>query len=117
EDPVTRAVHGVAAQAGGHIASDAVIAAAGERDAGHVVLGTTDDHVGPERRHLRLAVGFHQRVVLEEALVPDHHVVIVTLDAYLPQRRVAREERGIAATRDECFDRVAHPATPVLVVP
>ena len=94
---MTGAVHGVAAEAGGHVAPDAVVAAAGERDTGHVVLGPTDDDVGPERRHLGLAVGFHQRVVLEEALVPDHHVVIVTLDAHLPQRRVAREERGIAA--------------------
>src|SRR5439155_27138719 len=108
EDPVTGAVHGVAAEAGGHIATNAVIATAGERDAGHEVLGATDDHVGPERRHLRLAVSFHKRVVLEEALVPDHYVVIVTIDAHLPQRRVAREERRIAAARDECFDRVAH---------
>ena len=42
--------------------------------------------------------------------------MIVTLDAHLPQRGIAREERRIAAACDECFDRVAHAARPVLVV-
>ena len=78
--------------------------------------GSTDDHVGPERRHLRFLVGSHQRVVLEESLVPDHDVVIITLDAHLPQRGIARKEGRIAAPRDESFDRVAHAARPVLVM-
>src|ERR1700682_4372254 len=47
EHPVTGAVHGVATEAGGDIATYAVIAPTGERDAGHGILGTTDDHVGP----------------------------------------------------------------------
>src|SRR6185437_15910771 len=73
EDPVIGAMHGVATETRGHVATDAVIAAARERDAGHVVLGAPDDHVGPERRDLRLATRSEQRVVLEEALVADHH--------------------------------------------
>ena len=89
EDPVTGTVHGVAAETSGHVAPDAVIAAACERDARHVILGTPHDDVGPERRHLHLAVGSHQWVVLEETLVPDHHVVVIALDAHLPQRRIA----------------------------
>ena len=62
------------------------------------------------------AVGSHERVVLEEALVADHHVVVVALDADLPQRRVAREERRIAPAGDEGLDGVAHAPGPVLVV-
>ncbi len=42
--------------------------------------------------------------------------MIVTLDSHLPQRGIAREERGIAAARDESFDRVTHAARPILVV-
>jgi hypothetical protein len=110
-------VDGVAAQPGGDVATDAVVAAARERHAGHVVLGSTDDHVGPERRDLRLPVGLHHGVVLEEALVADHRVVVVPLDADLPQRRVAGEERRVAAACDERLDRVAHALRPVLVVP
>ncbi len=53
---------------------------------------------------------------LKKLLYADHHVVIVTLDAHLPQRRIAREERRVATTGDEGFDRVAHAARPVLVV-
>src|ERR1700681_4206784 len=116
EDPVTGAVHGVAAEPGGHVATYAVIAPAGERDAGHRVLRAPNDHRGPEPRFLRFAVGSHERVILEEALVPDHYVVIVALDSHLPQRRIAREERSIPAPRDACFDCVSHSARPVLVV-
>src|SRR4029079_14313236 len=38
-DTIVGEVHGVAAEAGRHVATDAVIAAAGEGHAGHVVLG------------------------------------------------------------------------------
>ena len=75
-----------------------------------MVLRTTDDHVGPESGHLPLAVRAHERVILEEPLVADHHVVVVTLDADLPQRGVAREERRIPAACDEGFNCVTHPA-------
>ena len=42
--------------------------------------------------------------------------MIVTLDPHLPQRRISRKKSGIAAPRDERFDRVTHSARPVLVV-
>ena len=110
EDPVARPVHRVAAEPGGHVATDAVIAPAGERDPRHEVLGPADDDIGPERRHLRLEIRPHQRIVLVEGLVTDHDVVVVPLQAHLPQRRVAREERRIPAAADERLHRVAHAA-------
>src|SRR4051812_29173998 len=56
EDPVPGAVHGVAAEAVRHVPADAVVAAAGEADAGHGILRTAHRHVGPERRDLALSV-------------------------------------------------------------
>src|SRR5262249_13771529 len=45
EEPVIRAMDGVAAEAARDVATDAVVAATRERHTRHVVLGTTDDHV------------------------------------------------------------------------
>src|SRR5262249_4710860 len=116
KDPVVGAVNRIAAESGAHVATDAVITPARERDAGHVVLRSTDDDVGPERRHFRCTVSSVERVALEEGLVSNHHVLTLALDATLPQRGVAREERRVPAAGDEVFDRVTHAARPVLVV-
>jgi hypothetical protein len=103
-------MHRVTAEPGRHVAADAVVAPAGERDPGHEVLGPADDDIGPERGHLRLDIRPQQRIVLEEGLVADHDVVVVPLQTHLPQRRIAREERRIPAAGDERLHRVAHAA-------
>jgi hypothetical protein len=107
KDPMIRAMHGVATQHRRHVATDAVIAAASERDPGHGVLRSTEDDVGPYRRHLRLARSPHERVVFEESLVAHHHVVIVcppfgpATSPYCPRRRPRchRERRSLRPCR------------------
>ena len=123
EDPVLGPVQRVATGALRRPFADAVVAAAAEADAGHVVLGTVEQMVGPDRGQLRLPVGPEHRVLLEEALVADHRrrraVTAWTgriLQPHLPEGGVAGEEHGVPAPGGERLDRVAHRRRPVLVV-
>src|SRR6478735_7607873 len=72
EQPVVGPVDRVAAGAAGGSLADAVVAASGEADAGHLVLGPADLVVGPHGGELADAIGAVHGVGLEEALVPDH---------------------------------------------
>src|SRR4051794_19605657 len=92
---------------------DAVIAAAGERDARERCFRTADDRIGPHRRREVLLVGAVDGILDEAVLVADH---ARPFDAPLPVARVAREERHVATTVDEVVECVAHRPTPVLVV-
>jgi hypothetical protein len=97
---------------GGHALADAVVATTGEADAGHVVLGSVDEVVGPHAGQLADAVGSEHGVMFEQPLVADHGCRrpfgCAVLQPDLPERGVARQEGSVAAPLDETLDGVAH---------
>ena len=70
----------------------------------------------PEAAHAALVRRADDGIVLGRAVLPATHRAAVALEPHLPEGRVAREERRVAAAADEALDGVAHLPRPVLVV-